>query len=52
MKDKFFQYYPINEDQIKELWEQSIFIFDTNVLFNLYRYSEQTSDFTDWESNE
>ncbi len=44
MKDKFFQYHPLNEDQIEKLWEQSIFVFDTNVLFNLYRYSEQTSD--------
>lgn len=30
----------INEKQ--ELWEKAIFVFDTNVLLNLYRYSAKT----------
>lgn len=43
MKNKFWEYYPIKDEEIKDLWEQAIFIFDTNVLFNLYRYSDDTS---------
>ena len=34
---------PTNEEK-QELWQQAIFVFDTNVLLNLYRYSAKTRD--------
>ncbi len=48
MQNLFWEYYPLQEDKITEIWENGIFVFDTNILFNLYRYSDDTSkDFTD-----
>jgi len=35
-------YQPTNEE-FSNLWEYGIFVFDANVLLNLYRYSPQTS---------
>lgn len=32
---------PTNEEK-KELWKKCVFVFDTNVLLNLYRYSAKT----------
>jgi hypothetical protein len=43
MKSKFREYYPLTEKELKKLWENAIFITDTNVLLNLYRYSYSTS---------
>ncbi|WP_338814133.1 PIN domain-containing protein [Bernardetia sp. Wsw4-3y2] len=43
MYQNFFEYNPISSKEIKELWTESIFVFDTNVLLNLYRYSPTTS---------
>lgn len=42
MKDKFCGYIPYNEEEFKELWEDSIIVLDANILLNLYRYSEST----------
>ncbi|SFD37829.1 PIN-like domain-containing protein [Flavobacterium phragmitis] len=44
MKDKFSEYYKLNEPQLKEHWEKDIFCFDANVLLNLYRYSPSTRE--------
>jgi hypothetical protein len=44
MKNTFSEYHPLNTEVIEQLWEDAIFIFDTNVLLNLYRYSKTTSD--------
>ncbi len=44
MKDIFFEYYKTEDDEIKSIWENCIFSFDTNVLLNLYRYTEVTRD--------
>ncbi len=33
---------PIDLSAIKEMWGSCLFIFDTNILLNLYRYSEET----------
>ncbi len=42
MKNKFKGYYkPLPEDLTK-IWEECIFVFDTNVLFDFYRYSDDT----------
>jgi len=43
MKKTFSEYNFLTEKEIKEIWENSIFIFDTNVLLNLYRYSNKTN---------
>lgn len=44
MKDKFSEYYKLNETDIKNHWEKDIFCFDANVLLNLYRYSPSTRE--------
>lgn len=41
MKNLFYEYYPLSDDKIKEIWDEGIIIFDTNALLNLYRYSEK-----------
>ncbi|WP_028525290.1 PIN-like domain-containing protein [Runella limosa] len=42
MKELFPGYYRKTEADIKRIWENGIIMFDTNVLLNLYRYSEST----------
>lgn len=42
MKDKFSEYYKIDDAEIKKHWEHDIFSFDANVLLNLYRYTPKT----------
>ncbi|WP_329806297.1 PIN domain-containing protein [Flavobacterium facile] len=44
MKQLFPGYYKKNELEIKKIWENGVIIFDTNVLLNLYRYSDSTRD--------
>ena len=45
MRNKFFEYYILSdEERIKRIWEDSMIVLDTNVLFNLYRYSENSKD--------
>ncbi|MEO8760657.1 MAG: PIN domain-containing protein [Bacteroidia bacterium] len=44
MKSKFKGYYkPLPEDFAK-IWDDCIFVFDTNVLYDFYRYSDDTVD--------
>ena len=42
MDKKFIGYRKKTKDEINELWKNALFTFDTNVLLNLYRYSETT----------
>lgn len=42
MRDLFPGYYQPSEEEFSELWNNCVFILDTNVLLNLYRYNEQT----------
>jgi hypothetical protein len=42
LKNTFLEYNPLSKIAIQELWEKAIFIFDSNVLLNLYRYSDET----------
>ncbi|WP_336955985.1 PIN-like domain-containing protein [Acinetobacter johnsonii] len=43
MKGLFKQYnYYFTQEQYKEIWENGLFVFDTNTLLNLYRYQEET----------
>ncbi len=44
MKNVFKEYYPLSEQEINELWESALFVFDANVLLNFYRYSDSTVD--------
>lgn len=42
MKELFRGYYSLDEDGYKSIWENAVFIFDTNVLLNLYKYQSET----------
>ena len=42
MKKEFFGFYEPTQTEIDKSWENGIFVFDTNTLLNLYRYSEST----------
>jgi hypothetical protein len=44
MKNTYFENNPLTEEELKKLWDSAIFVFDTNVLLNLYRYSDDTSE--------
>ncbi|SFB62820.1 hypothetical protein SAMN05216312_1239 [Cohnella sp. OV330] len=44
MKQLFSTYFSPTDDEYKELWQKCIFVFDANVLLNLYRYSNNTTD--------
>jgi hypothetical protein len=35
----FDHYIPLTEKQIQDIWKDSLFVFDTNVLLHLYRYN-------------
>jgi hypothetical protein len=38
MRELFPGYYRLSENELVELWQNGIFVFDANVLLNLYRY--------------
>jgi len=40
MRNLFPWYYRPTEDEFNSIWAQGIFVFDTNVLLNLYSYPE------------
>ncbi|WP_108424467.1 PIN domain-containing protein [Flagellimonas amoyensis] len=42
MKNIYKEFYPLSEAQTKKLFLNSIFVLDTNVLLNFYRYSTNT----------
>ncbi|MEI6349330.1 MAG: PIN-like domain-containing protein [Bacteroidota bacterium] len=42
MRNIFPGFYSPTEADFKKLWSEGIFIFDTNVLLDLYRYSDET----------
>lgn len=44
MKHLFPGYYRPTDDEFAALWKEATFVFDTNVLLNLYRFQEQTRD--------
>jgi hypothetical protein len=44
MKNKFKTFYSLNDQDYKSLWENCIFVFDANVLLNLYRYTDSTKN--------
>lgn len=42
MKETFRGYYRPTKNEFSELWEDCLFVFDANVLLNIYRYSKKT----------
>ncbi|HFK1790660.1 TPA: PIN-like domain-containing protein [Bacillus pacificus] len=44
MKSKFKGFYKPDEEEFKDIWDSCIFIFDTNILLNVYRYPTQARD--------
>jgi len=41
MREKFNEYYTPKKEEFEGIWENCIFIFDTNVLLKFYKYSEK-----------
>jgi predicted nucleic acid-binding protein len=44
MSKMFPGYFKENAESHRTIWESAIFVFDTNILLNLYRYSVETKD--------
>lgn len=44
MKNRFSEFYKLDEGVLKQHWQEDIFSFDANVLLNLYRYTPKTRD--------
>ncbi len=42
MKDLFPGHFKESDKSLKEVWDTSLFVFDANILLNLYRYSDTT----------
>lgn len=41
MKDAIREYLELKDEEKEELWKNAVFVFDTNVFLNLYRYSKK-----------
>lgn len=46
MKDSFKGFYDLPDDGLSKVWsaDETLFILDTNILLNLYQYSQETQD--------
>lgn len=44
MKNEFKGFYSLQDTDFKHLWKNATFVFDANVLLNLYRYQESTTE--------
>ncbi len=42
MKDQFREHYKYSDKELKALWDEAFFVFDTNTLLNMYRYNRET----------
>ncbi len=42
MKSTFKEYHQYTKQEFKTLWKNCLFVFDTNTLLNMYRYSRET----------
>ena len=42
MKATFSNFYTPSDQDFSDLWDNAAIAFDTNVLLNLYRYTDQT----------
>ena len=44
MKEFFPGHFPKDSAEHRTLWENCLFVFDTNILLNMYRYSDETRE--------
>lgn len=44
MRELFPGFYERIEDELSMLWQKATFVFDTNMLLNVYRYQEETRE--------
>jgi len=44
MKNSYKGFRQLSEADFKSLWKTAVFVFDANVLLNLYRYQSSTRD--------
>ncbi|WP_122604119.1 PIN-like domain-containing protein [Pseudomonas viridiflava] len=44
MREAFSQHFATDQDRREKLWENCLFVFDTNVLVGIYRRSEEARD--------
>lgn len=44
MYKTFFHYYPLGDEEVKDVWAHAHIILDANVLLDLYRWSEASRD--------
>ncbi|MCT8335851.1 PIN domain-containing protein [Leptospira sp. 85282-16] len=42
MKNKFKEYHKFTKEELLKLSKESLYVFDTNILLNMYRYSRST----------
>lgn len=42
MRERFLGHFKETNDSVSEIWNTAVFVFDANVLLNLYRYSDAT----------
>src|SRR5436305_10786636 len=42
MKDLFPGFYKRSEEELSKIWQEGTFVFDTNMLLNVYRYTQKT----------
>lgn len=40
MKSHFFNYYKPTDEDMKQLWDEGLYVFDTNVIIKFYRYTD------------
>ena len=44
MKKHYKEYFPTSEEDYTNIWKDATIVLDTNILLNLYRYTEDTRD--------
>lgn len=43
MREQFRGFFGYDENEVKKLWEEAIFVVDTNILLNFYKYTSEKS---------
>jgi hypothetical protein len=44
MKNQFPQFSTLSDDDYKQVWQEGLFVFDTNVLLSIYRYQPEARE--------
>src|SRR5436305_397843 len=44
MNELFLSYYKPKKEMLAKMWKEGIFVFDTSVLLNIYRYTPETRE--------